>query len=129
MGLLVYPVLTDSEVKQSGEKVKSPKIDLEELMKNLDLKDSEIDDVFLGSEEVESMKQNMRWMAVAKVHTMKTISDISFHGNMMNAWGLARFLLQSGGRKFVRYLDVLLRGLASCYQRRALAFLAVGSSD
>ena len=60
MGLLVYPVLTDSEVKQSGEKVKSPKIDLEELMKNLDLKDSEIDDVFLGSEEVKSMKQNMR---------------------------------------------------------------------
>ena len=79
-----------SSKEQATEMGKEKRFDIQELLKNLDLRDSEINDVYLGKEAVASMKQNLRWMAVARVHTLKSFSDVSFREKMESAWGLAR---------------------------------------
>lgn len=43
-------------------------------MKKLELKNNEIDDVIIRKEGVNTMKQNLRWMAMAKVHTVSTLN-------------------------------------------------------
>lgn len=66
-----------------------PKVDIYELMKNLNMKNSEIDDVFLGRGEVNTMKQNLRSMAVTKVHKVKMFGLNSLCNTMTCVWGLA----------------------------------------
>jgi hypothetical protein len=52
----------------SGQKESGRRVDVGELVKNLKLHDSELDDVFLGKDEVGKLP-SVKWMEVAKVLT------------------------------------------------------------
>lgn len=64
-------------------------VNLEEAMKNMKLKDSELDDVFVGEEEISELSKAARWLAVARVNTRKPFSADAFRDTMKFAWRLA----------------------------------------
>ena len=43
-------------------------------MKNMKLKESELDDMIVNEEEISQLEKEKRWLAVAKVNTRKTFS-------------------------------------------------------
>jgi hypothetical protein len=59
-------------------------------MKNLVLKDEELDDVILPKEDFVNLQEGARWMAVVKVHTMKHFGNQPFFQRMDAAWGFAK---------------------------------------
>lgn len=64
-------------------------VDLETAMKNMKLKESELDDVIVNEEEISQLEKEKRWLAVAKVNTRKTFSADAFKDTMKFAWRLA----------------------------------------
>jgi hypothetical protein len=60
------------------------------LLKNLVLKDEELDHVVLPREEFMNLKEGVRWMAVVKVHTNKHFGNLPFFQKMDFAWGFAK---------------------------------------
>lgn len=73
----------------AGRKKGKNEIDLEKAMKNMKLKDSELDDVYVGEEEISELSKAARWLAVARVNTMKPFSADAFKDTMKFAWRLA----------------------------------------
>jgi hypothetical protein len=71
-----------------GRKGKSS-IDLETAMKNMKLKESELDEVVVGDEEISKFAKETRWLAVARVNTAKPFSAESFKTTMKFIWRLA----------------------------------------
>jgi hypothetical protein len=65
------------------------KVDVGELLKNLKLHDSELDDVFLGKEEMGNLPM-VKWMAAAKLLSRKGFSSESLKRTMLVAWNLAQ---------------------------------------
>jgi hypothetical protein len=63
---------------------------LQDLMKNLVLKDEELDDVILPKEDFVNLQEGARWMAVVKVHTTKHFGNQPFFQRMDAAWGFAK---------------------------------------
>ncbi|KAE8786877.1 hypothetical protein D1007_39120 [Hordeum vulgare] len=61
-------------------------INLESAMKNMKLKDSELDGVVVGDEEISKFAEETRWLAVAKVNTRKPFSAESFKSTMKFVW-------------------------------------------
>jgi hypothetical protein len=58
-------------------------------MKNLILKDEELDNVVLPREEFMNLREGARWMAVVKVHTTRHFGNQPFFQRMDVAWGFA----------------------------------------
>jgi hypothetical protein len=78
-----------AESSNAGEgRKKGKKADVGELLKNLKLHDSELDDVFLGKEDVGKLPA-VKWMAAARVLTRKNFSSESLKKTMTAAWNLA----------------------------------------
>jgi hypothetical protein len=78
----------------SGEGSGSGKMDdgdeaLARALKNLELKDGELDDVFIGEEDLTAMKKKARWLAVARVNTRKNFSTDALFQTLRFVWGLA----------------------------------------
>ena len=62
--------------------------DVESLMKELGLREEDLDDVVF--DEKEASPKATRWMAIARVHMDKPYSQAWFFQNMRSAWNLAR---------------------------------------
>ncbi|KAL6659188.1 hypothetical protein ACP70R_003228 [Stipagrostis hirtigluma subsp. patula] len=73
----------------SGGKESGAKSVLESLLDNLDLRDDEEEDIMLD-EDVEELRAQTRWLAIAKVLTTKPSSVPAFRSSMRYAWSLAR---------------------------------------
>jgi hypothetical protein len=76
--------------KEGGSSGAKAPIDMQSLMKKLVLKDEELDDVVLPGEEVVTLRENARWMAVVKVHTFNLFGNQPFFQKMDAAWGFAK---------------------------------------
>nr|XP_051202175.1 uncharacterized protein LOC127315756 [Lolium perenne] len=63
---------------------------LEELLLSLDLKGEDIEGFFVAKSEVESLKEETKWMAVMRLLTPKTFSAISLKRTMKFAWAPAQ---------------------------------------
>ena len=70
----------------SGHKGKG---NLEELMKELALKEHDLDDVIFEDDDAPA-KEALRWKILARVHMDKGSSSYWFFWNMKTAWDLAR---------------------------------------
>ncbi|XBJ12109.1 hypothetical protein VPH35_016693 [Triticum aestivum] len=73
----------------SGRRKGKTPIDLEAAMRNMKLKETELDDVIVGDEEIAELSKDARWLAVARVNTTKFFSVESFKNTMIFAWRLA----------------------------------------
>lgn len=58
-----------AERGSSSESGKTGEVDLEELLKNMELLDEELDDVVIGRVEAPRFEVEARWMAIARVNT------------------------------------------------------------
>ena len=47
---------------------------LSRAMQNLELREGELDDVFIGEEDLKDLQKQSRWLAVAKINTVKPVS-------------------------------------------------------
>ena len=79
-----------SSSKASGSSASGqPEIDdVEALMKELGLREEDLDDVVFDEKEASS--EVTRWMVIARVHMDKPYSQAWFFQNMRSAWNLAR---------------------------------------
>ncbi|KAE8785786.1 hypothetical protein D1007_40473 [Hordeum vulgare] len=77
-----------SVVRKGSSKGKAP-ADLEAAMRNMKLKEAELDAVMVDEEEISRFSEETRWLAVAKVHTTKPFSAESFKTTMKFVWCLA----------------------------------------
>ncbi|KAE8783713.1 hypothetical protein D1007_42807 [Hordeum vulgare] len=82
----------------SGNRRGKAPIDLESEMKNMKLKESELDAVMVGEEEIAQFTQENRWLAVAKVNTTKTFNAESFKTTM-------KFILRLAQEPSIREAD------------------------
>ena len=55
----------------SGRRNGKTPIDLKAAMRNMKLKETELDDVIVGDEEIAELSKDARWLAVARVNTTK----------------------------------------------------------
>ena len=62
--------------------------DVEKMMQELGLKEEDLDDVVL--DEAEIPDDAVRWVAIARVNSVKTYSHTWFFRNMRSAWDLAQ---------------------------------------
>jgi hypothetical protein len=85
-----------AEAKEKGEasgtagKAGGKEPTLEELLWSLNLKGEDIDGLFVAKDEVESLKEEAKWMAVIKLMTTKPFSVVSLKKMMRFAWALAQ---------------------------------------
>jgi hypothetical protein len=63
---------------------------LEELLCSLNLKGEDIDGLFVAKSEVETLKEDVKWMAVMRLLTIKPFSAISLKKTMKFAWAPAQ---------------------------------------
>lgn len=59
------------------------------MMKGLDLRDDEGEDIVL-EEDLAELEKDARWLALSRVHTEKSFSHDAFYGNMRSAWNCAK---------------------------------------
>ena len=60
---------------------------LEEMLKHLDMKDDELDDVVIGMEEVENIEKDARWLAVGRLNTNRPFSHSAMFETLNFVWG------------------------------------------
>jgi hypothetical protein len=58
-------------------------------LQNIELREGELDDVFIDEQELETMKKKARWLAVARVHTHKSFSSEALFETLRYVWSLA----------------------------------------
>ncbi|KAM0890371.1 hypothetical protein ACQ4PT_027080 [Festuca glaucescens] len=58
-------------------------------LKNLELREGELDDVFIAEQDLASMRKKARWLAVARLNTRKTFSSEALFETLRYVWGLA----------------------------------------
>jgi hypothetical protein len=58
-------------------------------LKNLELKEGELDDVFIGENDPVEMRREARWLAVAEVNTRKPFSSEALFQMLKYVQGLA----------------------------------------
>ena len=64
---------------------------LEDFFDQLDLNDEEFNDVEIDEEGPE-IKESVRWLALARVHTDKNFSQAAFYKDMRAAWNPAQWV-------------------------------------
>ncbi|CAN6323855.1 unnamed protein product [Urochloa humidicola] len=75
--------------ESSSARSKKKEVDVGELLKKLRLNEAEREGVFLAKGEGETLPA-MKWMAAAKLLTVREFSEASLISTMKSAWGLAR---------------------------------------
>lgn len=79
------------EEKGSSSKMRqSAEINLEEMLKGMELLDEELDAVVIGKAEAKKFESEAGWMAIARVNTDRPFSSTAFFDNMKFIWGLAQ---------------------------------------
>lgn len=68
------------------------KADLGDFFDQLDLNDKAFDDVVIDEEDP-ALKESVRWLALARVHTEKTFSQPAFYREMRASWNPAQEIL------------------------------------
>jgi hypothetical protein len=63
---------------------------LAKALKNLELREGELDDVYIGENDLVAMRKKARWLAVTRVHTEKPFSSEALIQMLKYVWGLAR---------------------------------------
>ncbi|KAE8790135.1 hypothetical protein D1007_35652 [Hordeum vulgare] len=64
--------------------------ELEEMLKNMELLDEDLDDVVIGKDQAKRFKEDARWLAIARVNTDMSFSSSSLFDTMKFVWGLAQ---------------------------------------
>jgi hypothetical protein len=82
--LISFPPKFSSETAANKE----PEID--DLLKHLDLRDDELEEVVVGADKAKEYQMAARWLAVAKVHTTRSFSADALFGKMKAIWNLSR---------------------------------------
>jgi hypothetical protein len=59
-------------------------------MQFLELREGELDDVFIGDSALAALKKKARWLAVARVNTTKPFSSEALFSTLRYVWGLAQ---------------------------------------
>ncbi|KAK1682888.1 hypothetical protein QYE76_043736 [Lolium multiflorum] len=80
---------TSSAASQTGEGSGSKEERLDDLLQRLGIDEEEIDDLVF-EEEADAPKEGIKWMALAKVHSMNFFSPQTFEQHMRFAWSPAR---------------------------------------
>jgi hypothetical protein len=65
---------TSSESSSVGRRGDDGDEALARALKNLELREGELDNVFIGEEDLLNLKKQARWLAVAKVNSRKPFS-------------------------------------------------------
>jgi hypothetical protein len=78
------------EASSTAGKAGGQEPSLEELLRSLNLKGEDIDGLFVAKDEVESLKEEAKWMAVMKLMTTKPFSAVSLKKTMRFAWAPAQ---------------------------------------
>jgi hypothetical protein len=73
------------EASQSGS-VGDEGGNLDDMLKNLELRDDELDDVVIGPAAVEEYRKDARWMAIGKVLTSRSFSAEALFEKMKAIW-------------------------------------------
>ena len=73
----------------SGMKLDGDDVALESAIQNLELREGELDDVYICNDDFQDLKKQARWMAVARVHTNKPVSASAVFDTLRGIWGLA----------------------------------------
>jgi hypothetical protein len=77
--------------REEGESSKAAgEPSLEDLLRSLDLKGEDIGGVAVGKEEIGSLKEGAKWMAVMRLLTTKKFSSASLKTAMLFAWAPAQ---------------------------------------
>lgn len=78
------------EMGSSSRTGKKEEVDLEEMLKGMELLDEELDDVVIGKADAKKFEAKAGWMAIARVNTDRPFSSTTFFDNMKFIWGLAQ---------------------------------------
>ncbi|KAM0853885.1 hypothetical protein ACQ4PT_050782 [Festuca glaucescens] len=84
-----------AESSSKGNRKGVMNVDVGDLLKKLKLHDAELDDVFLGKEEVGSLP-TVKWMAAGKLLTRKVFSPEHVKNTMLTAWSPAQEVSMRG---------------------------------
>jgi hypothetical protein len=79
---------TSGEPSDVGKKDEEEEA-LARALPNIELREGELDDVFIDDQELEKMKKKARWLAVARVHTWKSFSSEALFETLRYVWSLA----------------------------------------
>uniref|UniRef100_A0A452XY64 Uncharacterized protein n=1 Tax=Aegilops tauschii subsp. strangulata TaxID=200361 RepID=A0A452XY64_AEGTS len=63
--------------------------DLRDFMEQLNLEDEDFDDLVIDEADLE-INDSVRWLALARVHTDKSFSQVAFYKDMRAAWNPAQ---------------------------------------
>nr|XP_020194051.1 uncharacterized protein LOC109779841 [Aegilops tauschii subsp. strangulata] len=76
---------------------------LEEMLKNMELLDEELDDVVIGKDQAKRFKEDARWLAIARANTDMSFSSSSLFDTMKFVWGLAQTpkFREAGSNRFI----------------------------
>jgi hypothetical protein len=64
--------------------------EIDDLLKHLDLRDDELEEVVVRADKAKEYQMVARWLAVAKVHTTRSFSSEALFGKMKAVWNLSR---------------------------------------
>jgi hypothetical protein len=90
--------------KEGGSSGSTPPADLQEL-----LKDEELDDVVLPSDDFVNLKEGAQWMAVVRLHTTKHVGNQPFFRRWTYRGALPRSG-QSGRQRIIYFCSRFLSG-------------------
>ena len=62
--------------------------EINDLLQHLDLRDDELEEVVIGTKEVQEFQKDARWLAIGKVHTNRSFSSDALFGKMKAVWKL-----------------------------------------
>jgi hypothetical protein len=63
---------------------------LDDLLKHLELRDDELDDVVLEAKAVDEYRKDARWLTIGKVLTTRSFSEEALFEKMKAIWNLSR---------------------------------------
>jgi hypothetical protein len=77
--------------------------EIDDLMKHLDLRDDELEEVVVRADRAKEYQMVAHWLAIAEVHTNRSFSADALFGKMKVVWNLSRDLIcrEAGENLFV----------------------------
>jgi hypothetical protein len=82
--------MSTGEPGSSSNTVANKEPEIDDLLKNLDLRDDELGEVVVGADKAKEYQMAAQWLAVAKVHTTRSFSADALFGKMKAVWNLSR---------------------------------------
>ena len=82
--------MASSTSAASSSSAPGKEAEINDLLQHLDLRDDELEEVVIGTEEVQEFQKDARWLAIGKVHMNRSFSSDALFGKMKAVWNLAR---------------------------------------